>query len=1156
MDRLNKLNDRNLSFPTRCEIAASFLNPSPQANWLFPLKNQFIFDWLTGSLLKLAKTDSPKPEIFLNEAVWRLLGSFSEILMENKTSCFNDTVNVVSSLKRPISMITSDDEFFDFKKSFDSNSLTIKCPLLSIFQTSLALLNTPNRDEFVDCVEPEVICSVISNFVQQNRVSLPVSFSQVTDFIRSLLKCQSCLPSRSFSNLLRSTLGILEEIILGGAANYKKTYPLLVKFCLESAQSSDSIDIWMNFIEKCLFSQEYIDELLKFLSNLSVLNESTAVVNESTFPKSASFQKALLIELANNANSLESCPIIYEAFLRAAGTKITREVGFNFFTFLLRKTLASHCTSNSQKFTQLAKLISVLQSRGNEIYQQRNDQIYRDQSAVIEEILNSALQAEKASIPFPLLLSLAKLNYYLIVERLDLILTKVDDLSESFIEFIVGMFQLSSLANQLPILLEIILKSNLPLKAVKNQKLQVALIKIFQSSLSPVSLHQIYLTLSENIDNSELCIVLLIPVIRSIVKVVDNVDSFDREGYLNLQSKLFDKGGDSAFNLLAEIIRWSPGTFLLMEDLFNLRANVKIGYANSLNLVCTLKCKDPKRISLKSQTIPDNYELLILKYLPIIAEDLSTAQLESFSFWLLRNEQICLETLKMFKFYEILEIQQPFFIQLVRFINENIKEKSSYISEIISLLPWEFVNDKMAEELIKCLWTLPETVSSLLKLSSAHNVRRETLKCLGKSDEFVEFLFNCTENDLISKCLQVEHSTELIKKIIVKLENGINRLDSVEFVAKILKFADFESEELINFIEKSEINPISLLKSTDLSVKLLDALDVILEWLVDYKVNLVASTILALPANHENLEISVRIQALKCKFPSRTDLEFINEGLEMASKLNTSDSTVSSDSASAVVVTFKKDLLCLVKGLPTEQVKIFLTSLLTDDSWKFSFGLQAFTQLIHITKHVLTVFNLFNDNLDLIYEKSLKYDQIPVFLAGLKSITQLKKNVTWDSKGIANILGVLRKCRQARPECFDEIFVTLRSVVTLHLRQFRALLPLLITNICESFSGVSSVEEATALGRIISELASMKRTELEPFALLPLLNTFICSKYLNNNIRKTLQMSMNNLMYHLGTKKQLLQLLSTALVIEHEHRLILKSFIDEYNKFHKYSGRA
>lgn len=1150
MDLLTKLNDRNLSFTDRCILAASLLNPSKeQETWLFPRKNQFLFDWLTGSLLKLAKTDSPKPEIFLNRAVWELLGSFGNILMNGSKT---ETV----SLKRPLSMITNDEEFFDCKKCFDSHSFVIKCPLLTIFQTCLLLLNNSvdsSVEADVERVDPKMICSVILNFVQQNRVSLPVSFTQVTEFIRSLVRSQSSLPSKSFLSVLRPTLAILSEIVLGGAANYKKTYPLLVKFSLESA-CSDEEGIWIDFLKKCLFPQEYIDELLTLLTApamLSLLNNgpNTLPVNESTFPKSLTFQKTLFIELANEVKAVESCPVVYEAFLRAVGPKINRETGFNFFTFLLRRTLILP-PSKAMMFSQLAKLISILQARGNEIYQQRNDQIYRDQSAAIEAIFNSALQTEKT--PFLLLLSLAKLNYYLVAERLDSIFSLVnleESLSEDVIEFVVGMFQLAALANQLPVLLEIILKSKLPIQIVKDQKLQFALVKIFQTSLSPVSLHQIYLSLSENIETSDLCIVLLFPVIRSIIKVVDNVDSFDKDSYLTLQSRLFEMGGDSAFTLLTEIVRWSPGTFLLMQDLFNLRANVKIGYSNSLNLLCTLKCKDPKKISLKSQVIPDDYELLILKYLPIIAEDLSEKQLESFSVWLLSQEQVCLDTLKMIKFFEIREMQGPFLNQLVIFINENVGEKASFISEIISLLPCEYLSEEMTVKLIKSLWSLPSAVSSLLK---SHRKDALTLKSLVKSDNldaFVDYLFKCTEDDLISKCLQAEHSKELIGKIIVSLKSK-DCIESVDFVAKMLKYSDFESKELVNFIEKSVINPISLLKTSSLlSVKLLDAIDIILEWIVDYKMELVAASILELPREHGSLEVLVRAQALRCKFPARTDLEFINESIEMASKLDENDSSVA--------VTFKKDLLSLVKELPTERVKAFLESLLINENpWRFALGLQASAQLLHATLHASTAFVLLTDNLNSIYDRALKFDQLPAFLSVLKSTIQLKKNVTWDSKGIADILGVLRRSRQARPESFEEIFVTLRLIVTLHLRQFRNLLPLLITNICESFSGLGSADESVSLGRIISELGSLKRGEIEPFALLPLLHTFIITKYPDASARKPIQMAMNNLMYHLSMRKQLLQLMSTALVVEHEHRLVLKAFIDEFNKFHKYSGKA
>lgn len=1168
MDLVSKLNDRNLSFPSRCILALSLLKPSDSSTttWVFPRKNQYLFDWFTGSLLKLAKSESPKAEIFLDTSVWELMKEFSLILFKK---CENSPS---SGLKRSINFITNDEEFFDYRKCFDSQVFGIKCPLLTIFQTSLSLLS--------ECVEEErrtlLICSVILRFLQQNRVSLPVSFSQVTDFVRSLVKCKEreSLPSESFKQILSPTLNILSEIVLGGSANYKKTYPLLVKFCIESAGGNltDEIEIWIEFIKKCLFPTEFHDELLTFLQLVPSDKSKTL-----DFPKSLTFQKGLFIELATNIKAVESCPIIYEAFLRSVGIKINRETGFNFFTFLLRKTLPNSVALYS---TQLAKIISVLYERGNEIYQQRNDEIYRKQSAVIEEIFNYAIESLKFensdvtskeciknSSAFPLLLSLARLNYYLVAERLNLIFSNNSNSSKHVIKFIIGMFELAALANQLPVLLEIIMKSDLSIETFKDDQLQVALIRIFNFNLSPISLHQIYLLLIKELTVNTKTLLLLVPVIRSIVKVVDNVESFDFELYANLQRQLLNFKQPEALNLLSEIVRWSPGTFLLIDELFN------VGFKD-LNLIFTLKCKDPSRISCKSLEHSEESYGLVLKYLPIIADDMESSQLEEFCSWLIRNDKnLCISTLKMIKFYEIKAIREPFINSLIEMVDTMIASSSvlGYLDEIIKLLPWEYLSDEMVIELIKKRWfTLSNSNSNsiphLLTLPSPLNLRKEVLKSLVSTDlsKLVDFLFNEIAekegdfDDFLSKCFSAEHSREFVKAFLAKFEDGNSAL-KIKYVAKMLKYSNFQSEEIISFIE-TRLDLVQTVKNRTipLTVDILNDLDIILEWIVDYRMELVAASILSLPlplpsassdSNCNNdLKIYVRCQALRCKFPARTDSDFIIESIELASKL----------SESPVAVTFKKDLLSLIKELPSDQVKNLLEAFLSaDDAWKLSLGLQAFNQLLHISAHIQTTFTLFNDNLEKIYIRSLEFNGIPGFLAVLKSIIQLKKNVTWESKGISNILGILRRARQAQPKSFDEIFVTLRFVITLHLRQFRSLLPLLVSNICEAISGgVNSLEESTALGRILGELGSLRRGELEPFALLPILHSFITSKYPSSLIRKPLQLSMTNLMYHLGTKKQLLQLMSTALIVEHEHRVILKSFIDEYNKFHKYSGRA
>ena len=1159
-DLLSKLNDRSLGFPSRCSIAASLLNPQKDAEvtWSFPRKNQYIFDWFTGSLIKLARA-SPRPEIFLSKKVWDLMKVFSDILISHNSAGSS------LSLKRPLSFITNDDEFFDYKKSFDPQSFVIKCPLLSIFQVSLSFLSIEvTVMDFDDSlVDSDTICPIILTFLKQNRVSLPVSFSQVTEFIRSLVQSRSKLSSASFCQVLSPTLGILTEIILGGTANYKKTYPLLVKFCLQSPteSSEEEKEIWISFIEKCLFSSEFIDELLNFMTSPAMIKalNSFELISEASFPKSLTFQRCLFIELSTESLAIDSCPLIYEAFLRSSGSKINREAGFNFFTFLLKKCLISTRRRNDQ----LAKLISILQSRGNEIYQQRNDEIYHKQSSIIEEIFTSAMACHSSAyvdsmetdtlniIPYNLLLSIAKLNYYLVSEKLEEIFS-INSESADLINFIIGIFELAGLANQLPILLKTILKSNLPLSILKSPKLISALMKIFRNSLSPFSLHQIYMSLISE-DSNTAALLMLIPVMRSIVKVIDNIESFDKDKFTKFQLRLLERRNDDiCLNLLSEIVRWSPGTFLLIDYSSIITNEESLPYSDSmLNLLFTLKSKN---LSSRVSVAASGHEILILKYLPIIAEDLTEEELKSFSRWLLENEIKCLSALSEAAFFEIIPLRNPFLCELISYIKA-AESKSDFITKVIERLPWEYLSDEFMAELIKCLWWSPSNVSQLLMAKN----RKDTLKILSGCEEFINFLmYDCSNEDLISKCFQIEHSIDFVRRTLMRLNIATDVIFKTEFVSKMMKYLseaeDIVIHEFVNFIE-IEIDPINLLKRRELlSIALLDALDTILEWTLNNSENkeeFAAKCILQLPKSDAvELEISVRCQALKCKFPASNDLNFIEDSVELASKLDPSDSP-------AVVGGFKKDLISLIKGLPVENIKQLIGSfIITTDPWKFALGLQAINQLLHVTTAAPAIFSLFQMNIEIIYEKSIKFDLTPIFLASLKSIIQLKKNVTWESEIISNILGILRQTRQSRPQCYEEIFTILRLIVSLHIRKFRTLLSLLVLTICESFCGISSVEESAALGRLLTELGSQKRTELEPFALLPLLYAFISTKYESPVVKKPVQLAMTSLMYHLGTRKQLLQLLSTALVSEHEHRLILKAFIDEYNKFHKYSGRS
>ena len=66
--------------------------------------------------------------------------------------------------------------------------------------------------------------------------------------------------------------------------------------------------------------------------------------------------------------------------------------------------------------------------------------------------------------------------------------------------------------------------------------------KIFRTSLSPFSLHQIYLSFIAEDLNQPAALVLMVPVVKSITKVVDNVDAFDKEKFMKFQALLIEKG--------------------------------------------------------------------------------------------------------------------------------------------------------------------------------------------------------------------------------------------------------------------------------------------------------------------------------------------------------------------------------------------------------------------------------------------------------------------------------------------------------------------------------------------------------------------------------------------------------------------------------------
>lgn len=1199
---LNHLNDRNIPFPDRCIIAESFLknsNGKDPKSCLFPRKNQYLFDWLTGSLLKFAKTDSPRPEIFLNTHVWQLFEQFAALLGSSGKGSPQR-----GGLKRPL-MISEEEEFFNYTKSFDVDALVIKSPLLVIFQVSLSLLASTSESQ----VEGVFISKVIVAFLQQNQVSLPVSFIQVTAFIRSLAQSRHCLPPSAFPDLLRPTLVILSDVIIGGAANYKKTYPVLVKFCLEVASSDDQQirEIWIEFMKKSLFPREFIDELLGLLVSTSMQNllkDCSIVCCDSFFPKSSTFQKTLFIELSSmvcsvsSSASSASSSLVFEAFLQSSGPKISRESGFNFFAFLLKRCLPAKSVCASSYFSQLTELISVLHSRGNEIYQQRNDQIYRDQSAVIEEILTSSLPVDIliGDIPFLLLLSLARLNFYLISSKLNAILNvlshqqqqETTPLSIDAISFVVGMIELSSMANQVPILIETLLTADLPLKLVNDPRLQSALSGIFHKNLNANLLNQIYMILVKSAVSNRSALYLLLPLIKSISKIIDSVDSFDFIGFIALQRSLLTSSlsttstcNEDSLMLLASIVRWSPGKSFLAPELVELIKTEIISSSSSsalVNLIFTLKCKFPK-IPLKisddflceceTGKSADQIFFLILKYLPVVSNDLRSENLRCFARWLLSdaNEQICLKALKKYQFFEISSLQPHFLAELVE------KKEISFIQQVFNLIPWEYLKDEhISYKFIQRFWECPAIISHLIQPID-HFIRVDLIRRIFKDDPitFIAFLLSKAEGELVSKCFQVEHSTQVISSAIKHLKQKQqqiqkNRSSLAVDLAKILRYCEEMDEAaeviVVEFIETC-VDPVRMIKQEDetLTIESLDALDIILEWLLNCRTDLVALTILSLPEfEHKSksksildLNISIRCQALRCKFPARSDLQFIIESIEMATDL---------DFQSPVGLTFKKDLLALIRALPTERVLQILSSLLLSkpsSKCKIIFALHGINQLVQsASEHS---FSLFTDHLNEIYQLSLQFEEIKLFLIVFKSIIQIKKRVEWSNFLISKYLGILRKVRQDRNyynSCSPAAYYSiLRLMISAHCRSH--LIPMIVSMISEEIELISkrdNLEESQELSRVITELSSKRRGEIEPFCLLPIIHSFVTASFSSSGQRKPIQLAMNSLMNHLVMTKNILQFLSTTLIFDHEHRIILKSFIDEYKKFYKYSGRT
>ena len=148
-----------------------------------------------------------------------------------------------------------------------------------------------------------------------------------------------------------------------------------------------------------------------------------------------------------------------------------------------------------------------------------------------------------------------------------------------------------------------------------------------------------------------------------------------------------------------------------------------------------------------------------MKYLPIIADDMSEKELKSFSRWLLENEEECIKVLSESAFYEIIPLRDPFIQELISYCSK--AADVSFVARIIRLIPWEYLTDEMTAELIKYLWNSPLIVSQLLKMKN----RKDTLSILKDSEEFIDFLLLSPDDDLISKSYQLEHSVEFVQKL-------------------------------------------------------------------------------------------------------------------------------------------------------------------------------------------------------------------------------------------------------------------------------------------------------------------------------------------------------------------------------------------------------
>ncbi len=1037
-DPLVVLNDRSLSFSERCTLALSYLSTQPSKAAHFPRRNQILFDWLAGSLLKQAKGESPRAEVFLCPEVWTLFGVFLESLTQT------------TSKKRKLD---------DYRKCFDDSALVIKVPLLFVFQVTLQLIST----------SPEArIEQVILGFLSQNRSSLPVSLSQLVDFIKVLSVKRQHLTA--FPQLLKTSLSIFSQIIVSGVANYKKSYPAILHFALNTEVSEEEEALWIDCWQRCLFPE--VDELLAMLKSDTVAGllkaSSTSVAVESVFPKTASIQKLLFVQFSQlKSCSARTLSSIYEAFLRSAAGKLDRQSAFNFLAFLIAR-----CPAVQQDRSALAHLLAVLQSRGNEIYQQRNDEIYRGQSEVIQSIFEAALK-EKS---YTLLLQVARLNYYLVLDKfpeLEL------DASIEAKELLTGMFELAAQANQMPSFVQsLCARSTLEFD-------EISLAALFARSIPVAALYNIYNSLADCQSSVKRAL------IRSVLKNVDRLlDArlLAKDQFCQLQRVLLKA---KHFGLLTFLVRWTPTHVYLDEALFETKEDWP------LSLILALKFKTPSRVRIEHLKESDDLQLIV-DYLPVIAAECSSSVLKKTAKWLVQKKpELLVKLLKNPLFFEIEAFRKPFLARC--------KENFDFIAD----LPAEYFNDEDAVELVEAVIESYEMANEpVLRalLVSGHQVRSTVLESFREKDAFIKaLLLTSEEGNLLSKCVEADKSGKLLKAL-------LKQKPTLQQLACSLHYTT--SDRFDSSINKK----VKKLLPSTINERELDDLGVILEWL---GAEVAAETLESLNLSNES-----RLMAFKLRFCSGQ--VNIQEALSLLKK-----TFVPNDQAS-----LRKGIILAVKK--SDQLSASLEFLLADgETW-----LQAISQLLAIPAHSQVAFTHFFAHFD---TSSTSQDST-YFLPVLKSACQLKRGVQWSGALFAQILAKLRSRLVSDGE---EVCAILKLLIGQHWKSLRGLSALLVALLVECLQ-LPQLE--SSLARTVHELAGLRVGEVDAFSLLPLLHAFTRSSWASRS--KPLLLAVNNLLRHFSSQSQLFQVLSSALIVDEEQRLVLKAFLAEHEKFYKYSGRA